>query len=735
MNNTLRLTIANPATDLEPTLRSLNPHELTKEPLNFDEAITAYMSDRKNKRVPSSTPSPSARLSHTIPFSPRCPMKTASLPRPSTPAPSPSIGAPHPPRAFRAIFRKSLHEGFPIIFGAWLLAIFCGLVLASTMTYSFRRPQRIPSIFMDSELLGFAAFGFPLVGFLFGIFQFHGLQSLDAWAFFVHRPISRARLFLLSVTAGLSIYVLAVLLPIGIFLAWMIAAWSIPANDINFLWAFLYPYLISLLTGITAYFCGAILGQRPDRWAITCPLSFFGVVFLCVLSLNVHRFSAVLTIELIGTAAYALAAFGNMKSHGTNERLPFAPRAGLLVMLFCGVLLFGSFINLKADDLLWAHGNALAMPESQWKITTPYVLPDGQIAIGTYDLHDPTSSHFFSPTGQPLNIPPRYGIVVPLGAKMQFPSTGYIDLITLYPWNSWGQTDYRNLDSILDHAQHPSTPAPPKPDPKKFYLYHNAGDERIPDMHGQITDDYILLTEPATQTTVTLPITHELDQYRLTLQASADRQYFHIYYNLAPRHDGLKQWFGRVFHGRTYAERFEEVYDRSGKLISSAVEDPVLNLLYAGTNWQTDEYATHSFGKPLLILIGLTHSVGMSLPYDPLDYWLGLGSVPDTSYNYYWNPTVFFATWSLNLAVAATFILLCRRYRLPILATLLWSLAGLLIGPLLLIVFLAFHHRPSRTPGPHSPKPRPVTVPLCPHCKTPSPRPPPTAPKFSPPPA
>ena len=49
MNNTLRLTIANPAPDLEPILRALNPHQLTKEPLNFDEAITAYMSDRKNR--------------------------------------------------------------------------------------------------------------------------------------------------------------------------------------------------------------------------------------------------------------------------------------------------------------------------------------------------------------------------------------------------------------------------------------------------------------------------------------------------------------------------------------------------------------------------------------------------------------------------------------------------------------------------------------------------------------
>src|SRR5262249_34166720 len=49
VNNTLRLTVANPAGDLEEALAALKPLELERQPINFQEAVTAYMSGRRNR--------------------------------------------------------------------------------------------------------------------------------------------------------------------------------------------------------------------------------------------------------------------------------------------------------------------------------------------------------------------------------------------------------------------------------------------------------------------------------------------------------------------------------------------------------------------------------------------------------------------------------------------------------------------------------------------------------------
>ncbi len=49
INNAIRITVANPAPDLEQALATMQPAELERLPVNFEEAITAYMSDRTNR--------------------------------------------------------------------------------------------------------------------------------------------------------------------------------------------------------------------------------------------------------------------------------------------------------------------------------------------------------------------------------------------------------------------------------------------------------------------------------------------------------------------------------------------------------------------------------------------------------------------------------------------------------------------------------------------------------------
>jgi ABC-2 type transport system ATP-binding protein len=49
VNNTLRVTIANPPADLDAQFAALKPLEIERQPVNFVDAVTAYMSDHRNR--------------------------------------------------------------------------------------------------------------------------------------------------------------------------------------------------------------------------------------------------------------------------------------------------------------------------------------------------------------------------------------------------------------------------------------------------------------------------------------------------------------------------------------------------------------------------------------------------------------------------------------------------------------------------------------------------------------
>ena len=49
VNHTVRLTVANPPPDLGQTLASLRPVEVARLPMNFEDAVTAYMADRRSR--------------------------------------------------------------------------------------------------------------------------------------------------------------------------------------------------------------------------------------------------------------------------------------------------------------------------------------------------------------------------------------------------------------------------------------------------------------------------------------------------------------------------------------------------------------------------------------------------------------------------------------------------------------------------------------------------------------
>ena len=49
MGRALRITVANPPPDLQATLAALKPLEMAPQPVNFAEAVTAYMSEQRQR--------------------------------------------------------------------------------------------------------------------------------------------------------------------------------------------------------------------------------------------------------------------------------------------------------------------------------------------------------------------------------------------------------------------------------------------------------------------------------------------------------------------------------------------------------------------------------------------------------------------------------------------------------------------------------------------------------------
>jgi hypothetical protein len=100
----------------------------------------------------------------------------------------------------------------------------------SACLFAFARVSVEPTL-AYREMLSFPAQAvtvlmFPLVGFLLGLVQALPESRRDAWAFLVHRPLSRGRIFWSKAIAGLLLYLAALLLPLAAFLGAFGTGWS-----------------------------------------------------------------------------------------------------------------------------------------------------------------------------------------------------------------------------------------------------------------------------------------------------------------------------------------------------------------------------------------------------------------------------------------------------------------------------------------------------------------------------
>ena len=107
------------------------------------------------------------------------------------------------------------------------------------------------------------AFFCAIFGALLGWLQIHNERHRDLWAFLIHRPLSRTKIFAAKSVAGLSLYTLGAGLPLlgFIFMTWMPGHIAAP-----FEWRMVLPVLSFFLAGIVFYFAGMLTGLRQARW-------------------------------------------------------------------------------------------------------------------------------------------------------------------------------------------------------------------------------------------------------------------------------------------------------------------------------------------------------------------------------------------------------------------------------------------------------------------------------------
>jgi hypothetical protein len=255
-----------------------------------------------------------------------------------------------------------------------------------------------PPPILDRSFMFFVSLFAALFGGFLGFVQVYAESQGDKRSLLLHRPLSRTRIFLAKVLAGVGLYMLALGIPFGIELGVAGLPGFVPEP---FRWQMVLPFAADGLTGLVYYFAGMLTAQRAARWYGSRCLGFGAGVFCSILVWVVPEFwQAVLTILMVGSVV-AAASWGSFLAGGSYAPQPIATRAALAITLVLGLsgLLFvaKSFVGRLWEEsgarelyLLDRQGRILDVHQrhEEFRVT----LLDGQIPADLQgkrlDFHD-----------------------------------------------------------------------------------------------------------------------------------------------------------------------------------------------------------------------------------------------------------------------------------------------------------------------------------------------------------
>jgi ABC-type transport system involved in multi-copper enzyme maturation permease subunit len=188
-----------------------------------------------------------------------------------------------------------------------------------------------------------------IFGAILGWLQVHNERHRDLWAFLIHRPLSRTKIFFAKVIAGLCLYVVGAGLP----LLGVIVMIRIPGHiAAPFEWAMVLPVTAYFLSGIVYYFAGLLTGLRQARWYASRGLGLGVAILVSVTVANVPDFWRALFLILLGGAIVATAAWGSFMSNGYYDGQPLLGRRALATSLMLGGFIVVMFVMVLLGSLV-----------------------------------------------------------------------------------------------------------------------------------------------------------------------------------------------------------------------------------------------------------------------------------------------------------------------------------------------------------------------------------------------
>ena len=451
--------------------------------------------------------------------------------------------------------------------------------------------------------------------------------------------------------------------------------------------------------------------QRQARWYGTRFLPLFGGLAALGGAMIFRRFSTVVVFEVVVSGAFGLAAWGSMVSQGRLRNVPRAARVGVMGALVAGSLFFASLIGVVGGRMVESYAEE-RYPYVQ--DTTAYVakciaLSDGRLAIGISPYYTSSGTRYVSFSDEPL----------PDARPMEY-SRWAAGMEESGRWES--SHNYRDIDKIESPVSSSwRRPAPKLPEgltiaPGETLLAVDWSSSRdgLMTVRAALTDKHIYLYDATHQKPlVKLPLTHPFPQYRVWIRADAAMNYFVVRYINEITRDSLAAVWNGMGGGR-WRDEYVEVYDKAGKLVNSAEVDPADPVIAKYSASAKAAEARVKGSRPYQFLAGMLYGGGMSLNALPLQQWTTL-RLPDGSFTY-WNVYVLTGALCVNLLGAVALLGLAWVYRLRWFVAAGWGVAGLVLGPLMVIVFVGAYHWPTRVVCATCGHRRPVNEGVCPHC-------------------
>ena len=260
----------------------------------------------------------------------------------------------------KALIQKDLRENSKVaviglvIFSLMLFQIYMASISAlKNILAGFGTDHGLQPLLSDDLLAETACFC-GIFAAVLGWVQARNEAHRDLWAFLIHRPITRTKIFQGKVAAGFCLYFLGAGLPLTVFVA--VVRW--PGHiAAPFEWAMVLPLLSAFLAGVPCYFAGLLTGLRQARWFASrgFGLALAASAPLCVF--NLPELWQQLIVTAGGVLILAAAVWGAYQSGGYYQGQPAAGRLGLIVAMTagCGAVLAvgGSLVSSLVDAVLY----------------------------------------------------------------------------------------------------------------------------------------------------------------------------------------------------------------------------------------------------------------------------------------------------------------------------------------------------------------------------------------------